>query len=286
MIILPSVNIWMITYNHERYIRDAIDGILKQRTTFPFSLIIGEDGSTDETRRICEEYALKFPTKVYLLPFDGNKGMEGNMIETLKACKEKYIAFCEGDDYWTDEFKLQKQIDFLETNTDFTACFHNVEINSSKGEYLNRVYPEGRKAEINLLDLADGDYMKTCALVARNSEGVFSPIFDKLLPAEDTSLGFCLLKNNTKAKYFSDVMSVYRIHEAGIWSQLTEVAKVKWSIRNLIIYNKYFNKHLIALKFKKQLKNEAVSLLKMSLKNFNVSDTFYAFSIFIKNEYF
>lgn len=113
------VSVCMITYNHEKYIAEAIEGVLMQKSTFSFELVIGEDCSIDKTREICETYQKKFPHIIKLLPKqEKNLGMMANFVNTLKECKGTYIALCEGDDYWTDPFKLQKQVDFLEANTD------------------------------------------------------------------------------------------------------------------------------------------------------------------------
>jgi len=113
----------MITYNHENYIRDAIEGVLMQKTSFPIELVIGEDCSTDNTRAICIEYQQKYPEIIRLLLPEKNLGANKNFINTLAACKGKYIALCEGDDYWTDPYKLQKQVDFLENNPEYGLVY-------------------------------------------------------------------------------------------------------------------------------------------------------------------
>lgn len=115
----PLVSVFMITYNHEKYISQAIEGVLMQKTNFDFELVIGEDKSTDKTREICEKYASKYQNKIKLLPSDKHYGAMDNHNRTFKACTGKYIAMCEGDDYWTDPYKLQKQVDFLEKNPDY-----------------------------------------------------------------------------------------------------------------------------------------------------------------------
>lgn len=122
------VSVLMITYNHENFIREAIEGVLMQKTDFPVELIIGEDCSTDSTRKICLEYKAKYPDKIRLLLPEFNLGVMRNFIETMQAATGKYIALCEGDDYWTDQYKLQKQVDFLEANSDYSCCFHRYDI--------------------------------------------------------------------------------------------------------------------------------------------------------------
>ena len=117
------VSVCMITYNHESYIHQAIEGVLTQNTTFPYKLVIGEDYSADGTRKICQEYANLYPDKIDLLPSSSNLGMQRNFSRTLNVCTGKYIALCEGDDYWTDPMKLQKQIDILENENHIGKSF-------------------------------------------------------------------------------------------------------------------------------------------------------------------
>jgi glycosyltransferase involved in cell wall biosynthesis/GNAT superfamily N-acetyltransferase len=121
----PLVSICMITYNHENLIAQAIEGVVMQKTNFPIELIIGEDCSTDNTRKICLEYKEKFPDIIKLLLPKKNLGMQQNVVATLTACTGKYIALCEGDDYWTDPLKLQRQVDFLEANHDVILSSEN-----------------------------------------------------------------------------------------------------------------------------------------------------------------
>ena len=108
----PLVSIASITYNHEKFIAQAIDSFLMQETDFDFEIIIGEDCSTDDTLKIIKEYKAKYPDIIKLITSESNVGMMTNFIRTLEACSGKYIALCEGDDYWTDTLKLQKQVNF------------------------------------------------------------------------------------------------------------------------------------------------------------------------------
>ncbi|HEX9927582.1 MAG TPA: glycosyltransferase, partial [Pyrinomonadaceae bacterium] len=126
----PKVAVFMVAYNHARYIAQAIEGVLMQETDFPFKLFIGEDCSTDETRNICLSFKEKYPNKINLILNEKNLGGAPNALNVYKVCFEygDYVAMCEGDDYWTDSRKLQRQIDFLEANPDFSVCFHPVKI--------------------------------------------------------------------------------------------------------------------------------------------------------------
>jgi glycosyltransferase involved in cell wall biosynthesis len=113
----------MITYNHAPYIAQAIEGVLQQKTNFPFELVIGEDCSTDGTREIVFEYQKKHPDIIRVITSDENVGAKKNGLRVLKACQGKYIAFCEGDDYWHNPDKLQKQVDYMESHPECGMLF-------------------------------------------------------------------------------------------------------------------------------------------------------------------
>lgn len=122
------VSVHMVTYQHVNFIHQAIDSILMQKTNFKYEIVIGDDFSTDGTREILKEYKRKYPDKIKLLLNKKNIGGLKNGINVKKNCVGKYIAFLEGDDYWTDENKLQSQVDFLENNEDYIACYTGVNV--------------------------------------------------------------------------------------------------------------------------------------------------------------
>lgn len=117
-----KLSVFVVTYNQEKYIRQCLDSILMQKTNFDYEVVIGEDHGTDGTRAICEEYAEKY-SQVRLLPLTENLGIAGNWKRVLLECKGEYIAMCEGDDYWIDDLKLQKQVDRMETDSTLGYVF-------------------------------------------------------------------------------------------------------------------------------------------------------------------
>lgn len=133
----PLLSIVTITYNHEPYIRKCIEGVLMQQVNFTMEFIIAEDCSTDGTLAICKEYAEKYPNLIELITSENNVGAIANERRAMKAAKGKYIAFCEGDDYWTNPLKLQKQVDFLEANPEYSVCFTRYKLYNAK---LNKLY--------------------------------------------------------------------------------------------------------------------------------------------------
>ncbi len=128
------VSVLIMAYNHEKYIANAIEGVLMQKVNFGYEIIIGEDCSTDNTRAVIVDYATKYPDKIKIILHESNVGAKANQLAILNAGKGKYIAFCEGDDYWIDEFKLQRQVDFLETHTDYVLTHTGVLFINNQGQ--------------------------------------------------------------------------------------------------------------------------------------------------------
>jgi glycosyltransferase involved in cell wall biosynthesis len=128
----------MITYNHAPYIAQAIEGVLKQKVNFPIELVIGEDCSTDGTREIVFEYQKKYPDIIRVITSDKNVGGKKNSYRTMKACRGKYIAFCEGDDYWHHPSKLQKQVDYMESHPECGLVYSSYDVYHIKSKKLIR----------------------------------------------------------------------------------------------------------------------------------------------------
>jgi glycosyltransferase involved in cell wall biosynthesis len=124
----PLVSIKMITYNHAPFIAQAIEGVLQQKTNFPFELVIGEDCSTDGTREIVFDYKEKFPDIIRVITSEKNVGMKKNSLRVLNACRGKYFAFCEGDDYWQNPDKMQKQVDYLESHPECGLVYSSYDV--------------------------------------------------------------------------------------------------------------------------------------------------------------
>ncbi|MBE6319857.1 MAG: glycosyltransferase [Bacteroidales bacterium] len=125
----PLVSICCITYNHAQFIRKCLDGFLMQQTDFPIEILIHDDCSTDGTTEIIKEYEARYPKLIFPIYEDVNQYQNGKSAEidlyNYRRARGKYIAYCEGDDYWTDPQKLQKQVDFMEENSDYSVCFHD-----------------------------------------------------------------------------------------------------------------------------------------------------------------
>jgi len=218
----PLISICCITYNHEKYIRKAIDGFLKQGTDLPIEIIIHDDASTDITQDIIREYAKKDNRIVPILREKNIKstGVPVSPITFVKA-RSKYIVYCEGDDYWTDPHKLQKQVDFLENNPEYSVCFHRCKIFDQE----NGTFREDRCGflfEGNDKSGVDIDIELFCkhwitqplTMVFRRS--AYDPeVVNKYKHFRDMHLIYHLLKNG-KGHLLSFEGGVYREHEGGI----------------------------------------------------------------------
>jgi glycosyltransferase involved in cell wall biosynthesis len=215
------VSVAMITYNHERYISQAIESVLSQETDFQFELIIGEDCSTDGTRAILRAYGERYPGRISLLLPERNQGPLVNLISTLKICHGKYVATLEGDDYWTDPRKLQKQVNFLEQHQEYVMCFHNTLIENEDDHQRHIMYPEqwntctAEQMIVNFNDFAlNSTAGHTSSMVFKNGLLKELPAWFSELMSIDIPLQIMLAQYG-KAGFINEVMSIYRKHAGG-----------------------------------------------------------------------
>ena len=208
----------MITYGHEKYIQKAIEGVFLQKTNFPIEFIIANDNSPDNTDSIIKQIIKNTPDNVQVryTKHEVNKGMNPNFTWALKQAKGKYIAVCDGDDYWIDENKLQKQVDFLEQNPNYAICCHNVYF--LNGETISSQSPydkENTQDTYTLDDLASKNMIPTLSAVFHNLNMNF-PDWYYSSPMGDYPL-FLWTAKSGKIKYFKEKMGVYR-QNTGVWS--------------------------------------------------------------------
>lgn len=266
------VSVCMITYNHELYIADAIESIITQKTNFSFELIIGEDHSTDNTFNICLEYQKKYPNIIKLIRSSKNIGFKENFYKSLKACSGKYIAFCEGDDYWIDLFKLQKQINFLEKDKTTSYLFTNRKIRYQKDNLPIKEETSNYKIKI----------YSTKHFLSGFNPGIQSICFKKEL------LNFELLKKyiNTingdrllpyllslqgNIKCLPDITSVYRVTGKGV---STKISKEEWFVHAISDFYR-FHSTLGFPDMKCYAKGQAKYILGNFIKNrFNLIHSF------------
>ncbi|WP_422361716.1 glycosyltransferase [Reichenbachiella sp.] len=212
----PLVTVCVITYNHAAYIQQALDSVLKQKTSFSWTILVADDCSTDGTDNILQRYKAEHPEKLQLILQNKNLGPAQNSIDLLSAPTTTYVAYLEGDDYWTDPNKLQKQVDFLENNPEYSFCFHNVDVVDSYNKSILNY--GGQKSWYNQSfsrnELINGKFLfHSCSVVFRNQLAL--PDWFSKIPTGDKALQK-LWGTKGKAYCFEDVMSSYRVHNNGI----------------------------------------------------------------------
>ena len=216
MIMQPLVSVRVVTYNHEKWIAQCLESILMQRTNFSFEVIVGEDCSTDSTREIVQAYAGKYPDKIHVLLAESNLGLMLNSYRVQHACRGKYHAMLEGDDYWIDPLKLQKQADFMEAHPDVSLCFHNALILNEK-HAATRLLFETPFQEILDFEAVYQVTLPTASLVARSD--ILATLPDWRLKIWCGDLLFRLwCAHHGKFGYLDQMMSVYRRHAGGATS--------------------------------------------------------------------
>lgn len=216
----PLCAIWVVTYNQKKFIAQTLVSILQQKTEFPFKIYIGDDCSTDGTREICVQFKEAHPGIIELV-FNSVNLMNLNSANVYKACftsGARYTAMCEGDDYWNDPYKLQKQVSFLETHDSYVGCFHNTEEryenDEVKASFLYCGYQDAR--EFSFRDIAYGNIIPTCSVVFRNNLFGEFPAWYPKLKMGDWPLHL-LNAQFGNFWYMPKIMSVHRLHKASTW---------------------------------------------------------------------
>ncbi|HSW37368.1 MAG TPA: glycosyltransferase [Candidatus Saccharimonadales bacterium] len=210
----PKVSVVTITYNHEKYIREALDSFVAQKTNFDFEVIVADDCSTDKTPEIIKEYEKAYPNIFKPVLRKKNIGAVANFIDALQLAQGEYIALCEGDDYWTDPEKLQIQVDFLQKNPDYAFCFHPVNILFEDDKHTEVTNSDLKdKQQVTATDLLKGNFIYTNSVVYRKQNyshmpGDVMPL-DWYLHLYHAQFG--------KVGFIGRVMSVYRRHPGGMW---------------------------------------------------------------------
>lgn len=244
-------------YNHEKYIRACLDGFVMQECNFSFEVLIHDDASTDNSVAIIKEYEEKYPDIIKPIYQKENKySSEENvwLDYQFPRATGKYIAICEGDDYWIDPLKLQKQVDFLESHEDYVLCYHKVQELYPDGNIIEDSFnKEDTEKDVTLQYLAEqSNIIHTPSIVFRKKTPIL-PLELANLPAGDYPLNMYLLQYG-KGRYFPQEMAIYRRHEASVWSlKSTEYIYKRWStvVQGLLKYFK--NNEETSLLLQKQL---------------------------------
>ena len=303
--IKPLVVIRCITYNHEAFLKDALEGFLMQKTDFPFVAVVHDDASTDGTAAVLRKYAEQYPDIILPIYEEENQYSKRNssvgriMNAASKATGAKYVAMCEGDDYWTYEYKLQKQVDFLESHPDYSMVFHNAIVHYegkmtpeqnavfrgyklNDGDYQNHLLANLREGDYDAIEFVK-DWFTPTASIVFTAYCIKSHYYKKILESKDLYYADIPLVLTCvscgKAYCFNEIMSCYRIHSGGV-SFIVHTApmskKIKVAVTLMNIFDEpmksFYKKHIakdsvqaIRVLFKGNVK-ESLSILRLCLK--------------------
>ena len=275
-----TVSVFILTYNQEQFIAQTIESIVTQKTSFRYQLVIGEDASQDKTLEICRSFRERYPEKIKLLASPQNLGLIANFMHTLKECKGAYIAICDGDDYWTDPLKLQKQVDFLKQHSDYKIVY------SLKQDLL----PDGTFKKSTQLsmpetttfdDLVMGNFIPSVTVLFKN-ETLFRdpPSWIINFPYGDWPLYLWTLVDGGKIKFMYEVMGTYRT-EIGTSSVLRKTLSDAFMV-NVSILDYAINDAQFELK-RPLLKKAKLFTMGALMKSYNREGSYLkAFGVFFR----
>lgn len=265
------VSIQCTAYNHEPYIRQCLNGFVMQQTSFRFEAIVHDDASTDGTAEIIREYAERYPDIIKPIYETENQFSkhDGSLRRIMNgACRGKYQAFCEGDDFWTDPLKLQKQVDFLESHPDYSMCFHNAISHWDKGEREDAPFSDIQDRPYSGREIFEKWIVPTASVTLRR-EVLQSDIYIKAFHNKKFCYGDIILFLSCaacgKVYGMSDVMSVYRRHEGSFVFSYDVNRQIRQAYHSLEIY-KVFGNEYKSLSIEKFYKNGLEAFLNAKAK--------------------
>ena len=236
------ISVVVTSYNHEKYIQECIDSILMQKGNFELELILGDDDSQDGTRRILEEYHNKYPKTVHLLPKAKNMGVTKNLKRCFKEVNGDYVAVCEGDDYWTDPSKLQKQANFLDDRPDCIMCFNSILMSYEGKEEKNYIFQENlTKNTFTTHDLILDNFIGnfSCCMYRTN---IVKKLPDTLYDIFIVDWMFNIACSEYgNIGFLNDNMTVYRIHDNGLWSSKDSSVQISELSEHIDTYNEFLS---------------------------------------------
>ncbi len=246
---MVDISTCIISYNQQDFIAQAIEGALMQKGDFSHEIIICDDASTDNTPQIIEQYAARFPDRIKSYPATTNLGMHKNWAKSLQLCSGKYIALLEGDDYWTDENKLAKQFQILETHPDCVISFTNARIQYDNGPAGHPDYVTLNKDIFTIAELMNFNFLPTCSVLMRNkiTNNFFPPAYFKS-PFADWIV-HVINAQNGNIHFLKEFTCTYRVHGNGIWAGTNKEKQLINNLNGLICVGSVVanNKKLMAL---------------------------------------
>ena len=239
----PAVSVAMNAYNCEHFVAQAIESVLMQETTFVVELVIGEDCSTDSTRRIVRAYGAKYPNVIRVLLPKKNLGISRNYEAVWHACGGKYIAWLDGDDYWRTPQKLEKQVTFMEANRHFSMCGTKTQFVTTSSDGAEKdagvLEPAMLKPEYDLPDFLTGYPMHTSSMLGRR-ELVALPDWLNEAGILWDACAFALYAEKGPVGYLSEVVSCWRIHAGGSWTTKSAADQLRCNQKAIDLLDLYW----------------------------------------------
>jgi glycosyltransferase involved in cell wall biosynthesis len=236
-----KLSVSIICYNQEKYIEQTLQGAISQETNFEYEVVVGDDHSTDGTSQLIQNVAKQYPNKVRLLKRNNNIGAIRNAIDTNSNCRGEYVALLEGDDYWIDKYKLQKQVDYLDSHPESVLCFTDVcEMDESRRRDDLIARPKCVKQYYNLEDVLVANFIPTCTTVIRHKREMKHPEWITKLKQCDWSYCVMLGAHGTYG-YIPETTAVRRIHGAGIWSGMSKEMELQSMLESYRCFDEYLN---------------------------------------------
>ena len=273
--IKPLVVIRCITYNHEAFLKDALDGFLMQKTDFPFVAVVHDDASTDGTVAILREYAERYPDIILPIFEEENQysKRDGTITRVMNIAKlatgAKYVAMCEGDDYWTYEYKLQKQVDFLETHPDYSLVFHNAKtlrMDGASGTLGQSIYHQDKSREYTAKEIYCQWTIPTASALYRIEIDTDPIQYNTKFKVGDNVKFLTAAKHGKLYGIFED-WSVYRLHKGGVTVASGHGAFAKTLIEHSKVIEEVFASLLGKDVCREVIVNHYLSILKIDRNN-------------------
>lgn len=279
------VSVLCTAYNHESYIRQCLDGFVMQKTNFKFEAIVHDDASTDNTASVIREYAEKYPDIIVPIYQTENQYRKTDIYTTYlyPIVQGKYIALCEGDDYWTDPYKLQKQVDFLEANSEYSMCFANAIEHWEDGTKEDKCFSNVEDRDYTGIEIYKKWTIPTASVLYRR-EIIFSERYKEITANKNFIFGDTILALTCcefgKIRGMSDVVSVYRKHVGGMIFSWDDKKIIKFIRHNEAILSEF------GIKYKKganlHISISAARMMFRTIKKKDYRDFFHYFVLFIK----
>ncbi|SFT39830.1 Glycosyl transferase family 2 [Algoriphagus locisalis] len=270
------VSIICNTYNHVNYISQTIESFLEQRTRFGIEILIHDDASTDGTSQVIRKFENEYPAiikPIYQSENQYSKGIKPAFEYQYPRAKDKYVALCEGDDFWTDPLKLQKQIDYLEENPQYSICCTNYSEVNSKGVVLKEnVWRGNRLNPVITHEMILEEYKPKFLTSVFRREAIKNGVPPLFYKAFNTDNFLCAIATEYGPACFLNFTSgCYRVHNQGVWSSKTEIQQFEMQLKSFLVMAEYFSKDYQKKSITKRIYSIKRKLSRLYLKEKNIS---------------